>query len=252
MQTRRNIMIQTLARLFVLHHRKQSARRLGFNFRRAADFKLPSEIRMNSRNLHLNLPDDMGTQAAFIDLLLDDCYRLRKLPGDLEKVLDIGAHAGLFGLAARLHFPNAEIHSYEPNPKMQSFLSNQADVGRFLFFNYAVGLVEGRMSLDTCADTVQTRTHRSEQGEIQCVSFASAVARLNGAVDLVKLDCEGAEWEILQDEAAWKNVRNLTMEFHLWAGYKLEELKARITGLGFQIRCAEMTGPDFGILVAAR
>jgi len=108
------------------------------------------------------------------------------------------------------------------------------------------------MSLDTSADSVQTRARRSDQGEIQCVSFASAVARLNGTVDLVKLDCEGAEWEILKDEKTWQNVRNLTMEFHLWAGYSLEELKARVTQLGFKVGYSQLSGKDFGLLTAAR
>jgi FkbM family methyltransferase len=245
-------MIPTLSRLLVLHRRKQSARRLGFEFHRAADFKPPAAIRIGSRSPRLSLPDDVGTQTAFIDLLLDDCYRLRKLPDNLRTILDVGAHAGLFSLAARLNFPDAQIHAYEPNPQMQPFLSKQAEAGGFSFFGQAVGLVDGRMSLDSCADSVQTRTRRSEQGEIQCVSFASAVAKLGGAVDLVKLDCEGAEWEILKDETSWKNVRNLTMEFHLWAGYALEELKTRVVQLGFEVRHCELTGKDFGLLVAAR
>ena len=135
---------------------------------------------------------------------------------------------------------------------MQGFLSNQAQVGRFSCFDSAVGLVEGRMSLDTSADSVQTRTHRSDEGEIQCVSFARAVAKLGGTVDLVKLDCEGAEWEILKDEKTWQNVRHLTMEFHLWAGYTLEELKARVTQLGFKVQYCALSGKDFGLLTAGR
>jgi len=245
-------MIQTFNRLLILQHRKKTAEHLGFKFHRAADFRLPSEIRMDSRNLRLNLPDDVGTRAAFIDVLLDDCYRLRKLPGNMARILDIGAHAGLFGLAARFNFPQAQIHAYEPNPQMQPFLSQQAEVAHFSIFGYAVGLAEGRMSLDSSEDSVQTRVHRSEQGEIQCVSFASAVARLNGTVDLVKLDCEGGEWEILKDETTWQNVRNLTMEFHLWAGYTLEELKNRITQLGFKVRFCKLSGKDYGLLLASR
>jgi FkbM family methyltransferase len=245
-------MVPTLSRFLTLNQRKQSARRLGFNFRRAGDFTLPSEIRIDSRNSRLSLPDDGGTRTAFIDVLLDDCYGLRKLPANLERVLDIGAHAGLFSLAARLRFPNAQIHAYEPNPQMQSFLSKQADIGRFSFFGCAVGLAEGRVSLDLCDDSVQTRVHAGEQGEIQCVSFAQAVAGLNGVLDLVKLDCEGAEWEILQDEAAWQKVHNLTMEFHLWAGYTLEELKSRVAQLGFKERHCKLTGKDFGLLLAGR
>jgi len=207
---------------------------------------------VDSRTARLNLPGDGGTKTAFVDVLMDDCYRLRTFPKTTRTVLDIGAHAGLFSIAGRLAFPNAKIHAYEPNPQMLPFLSNQAETAHFSFFGEAVGLAEGRISLDSGADSVHTRTHRTEQGEIHCTSFASAVARLGGAVDLVKLDCEGAEWEILKDEKTWKDVSNLTMEFHLWAGYTIEELKARIVQLGFEVRHCNLCGKDFGLLQAIR
>jgi FkbM family methyltransferase len=245
-------MIQAINKLLILNRRKQAATRLGFNFRRAAAFVLPSEIQLGSSRSRLNLPQDEGTRTAFVDVLLDDCYQLQRLPKDMSTVLDVGAHAGLFSLAARIRFPDAKIHAYEPNPQMLPFLSQQATVGRFSFFGEAVGLEEGRMSLDAGADTVQTRAHRTEKGEITCVSFASAVARLGTTVDLVKLDCEGAEWEILKDDATWKNVHNLTMEFHLWAGYTLEELKTRMVQLGFNICHCNLSGKDFGLLQAVR
>ena len=234
-------MVPTLSRFLTLNQRKQSARRLGFNFRRAGDFTLPSEIRIDSRNSRLSLPDDGGTRTAFIDVLLDDCYGLRKLPANLERVLDIGAHAGLFSLAARLRFPNAQIHAYEPNPQMQSFLSKQADIGRFSFFGCAVGLAEGRVSLDLCDDSVQTRVHAGEQGEIQCVSFAQAVAGLNGVLDLVKLDCEGAEYDILFGlrPGTAERIAQVSLEAHKIEGRHPRELEDRLRALGFQVR----TGP---------
>ena len=245
-------MIQTVKKLLILNRRKQAARRLGFDFRRAAGFALPAEIRVDSRTLHLNLPQDEGTRTAFVDVLLDDCYRLRTLPKNIKTVLDVGAHAGLFSLAARINFPDAKIHAYEPNPQLLPLLSNQAKEGRFSFYPEAVGLVEGRMSLDSGADSVQTRAHRSEKGEIHCASFASAAAKLGPVIDLVKMDCEGGEWEMLKDEVTWKNVNHITMEYHLWAGYTLEELKARIVKLGFTVNHVNLAGDDFGLLQAAR
>ncbi len=245
-------MIQTVKKLLILNRRKQAAKRLGFDFRRAAGFTLPAEIRVDTRSMRLKLPEDEGTRTAFVDLLLDDCYGLRALPKDIKTVLDIGAHAGLFSLAAHIAFPGAKIHAYEPNPEMLPMLSNQAQVGGFSYFGEAVGLVEGRVSLKSGEDSVQTRAQHAEHGEIRCISFAEAVTRLGGTVDLVKLDCEGAEWEILKDETTWKKVRNVTMEFHLWAGYTLEELKNRIMELGFHIQDCQLAGKDFGLLQAAR
>ncbi|MDR3456886.1 MAG: FkbM family methyltransferase [Verrucomicrobiae bacterium] len=245
-------MIQTIKKLLILKRRKQAARQLGFDFRRAAGFELPAKIRADSRSLSLNLPQDEGTRTAFVDVLLDDCYRLRTFPKNIKTVLDIGAHAGLFSLAARLNFPDAIIHAYEPNPQLLPLLSHQAYAGKFSFFGEAVGLVAGRMSLDSGADSVQTRAHRNEQGDIHCTSFAAAVAKLGPTIDLVKMDCEGGEWEILKDEVTWAKVQNITMEFHLWAGYSLEELKARVVKLGFAVNHCHLAGKDFGLLQAAR
>lgn len=239
-------------RLLKLLVRRFWARRLGTSFPRAAGFAVPESILLAGTQRNIYLPDDNGSRGAFIDILLDDCYGLRRLPRSVQRVLDIGAHAGLFSLAARNRFPVAEIHVYEPNPQMRPFLSRQADAGRFLVFDQAVGLTNGLVSLKAGGDSVHTQTQQNDNGEIQCVSFASAVARLKGTIDLVKLDCEGAEWEILKDGATWQNVRHLTMEFHLWAGYTLEELKTRVTSLGFHIQRVENCGPDFGLLQAER
>lgn len=45
------------------------------------------------------------------------------------------------------------------------------------------------------------------------VSFADIINK-HGPIDLIKMDCEGAEWEFLNDQA-WNKVSYLTMEYHL-------------------------------------
>ena len=52
-------------------------------------------------------------------------------------------------------------------------------------------------------------------GDISLVSLRTAVERLGGAVDLLKLDCEGAEWEMFDDLEPFKAVRMVRMEYHL-------------------------------------
>ena len=200
----------------------------------------------------LHLPKDHGATIAFLDILLDDCYGLRAFPGEVAAVLDIGAHAGLFSLAARMRFPAAQIHAYEPNPHMYSFLVQQAEVACVSLFGEAVGLSEGRVTLDFGEDSVQTRVVHDPHSAIRCASFAEAVARLSKVPILVKLDCEGAEWEIFRDTATWRAVRFLTMEYHLWAGYTLAELRQRIDSMGFVIKSLSDTDAEFGVLTAQR
>ncbi|MCI0746945.1 MAG: FkbM family methyltransferase [Verrucomicrobia subdivision 3 bacterium] len=213
---------------------------------------LPSEIRIGSNNLRLHLPEDGGTRTAFIDVLLDDCYHIWDLPDAVQSVADIGCHAGLFAIAARERWSRAIIHAYEPNVALKTCYEQHAAQANFKVYPEAVGLSSGTVALIPDPESVQVRTAEAKNGGIPQVAFREVLARLGGSADVVKLDCEGAEWEILQDDVSWQQVRLLTMEFHLWAGYTLEELKSRVARIGFRIRCCDVTGPDFGLLLAER
>jgi hypothetical protein len=43
------------------------------------------------------------------------------------------------------------------------------------------------------------RLRVADGGEIRMISIRSAIELLGGAVDLLKLDCEGGEWNILEN-----------------------------------------------------
>ncbi|MFC5455678.1 FkbM family methyltransferase [Prosthecobacter fluviatilis] len=240
-------------RITTLIRRFFSARQLGVTFHRASTFKLPSRLRLQSGKwLQLELPEDEGSRTAFIDLLLDDCYGLRRLPRKMLTVADIGCHAGLFSIAARLQWHEAMIHAYDPNPAMQPYWAKHSEQVGFRGHLEAVGLKAETVSLLTHPDSVQTRIESSESGGIAQISFREVIERLGGGADLVKLDCEGAEWDILKDHESWKKVNYLTMEFHLWAGYTFKELSQAVENLGFTITYQEMAGADFGLLQARR
>lgn len=241
-----------MRRMRTVMSRARRARRLGMTFRRAAGFTIPPSITVDGRPLRLHLPEESGTRNAFIEVLLDDCYGVEALHNDVRSVADIGAHAGLFSIKARDRWPQATIHAYEPNPALRDALSRHAQGAPFIRHMEAVGLSAGNAALVLDPDSVQVRTVAGAAGGIPQVAFAEVIARLGGAADLVKLDCEGAEWKILEDAASWQRVRGVTMEFHLWAGYTLAGLHERIRGLGFQITSSQPMGADFGLLRAHR
>jgi hypothetical protein len=62
------------------------------------------------------------------------------------------------------------------------------------------------------------------------------VERLGGSVDLLKLDCEGAEWEIFDDLEPFKAVGMVRMEYHLTRPDRsLGWMIDRLTGAGFRL-----------------
>ena len=53
--------------------------------------------------------------------------------------------------------------------------------------------------------------------EVPAVTLAQALERLDGQdCDLLKIDCEGAEYDILMnaDPACWRHIRHIVMEYH--------------------------------------
>lgn len=233
--------------------RKIAAAKLSVTFERSATFQLPERIKINGQIRSLYLPNENGVKVAFIDLLLDDCYKYKELDSpEIKTVLDIGANVRLFGVAARNAFPSAQIHAYEPNPFLEKYLEVQAKSANFEYHMEAVGLGNGSVSLDFHTDSVQTRSLTDVSGQIPQTSFRETIARLGGKVDLVKMDCEGAEWDIFQDVNSWQRVRHVTMEYHLWPNHTHDEVLAVIRSLGFRVREHKPTELDFGLLIASR
>ena len=243
-------------RVYTLFRRRRAAAKLGISFERSATFSLPERINLNGENKRLKLPDENGVKVAFVDLLLDDCYGckvLRKQGESVETILDIGGNVGLFGIAARNVFPDAVIHSYEPNKQLEPYLAEQAEVAGFDYFMEAVGLDKGMISLDINEEeSVHTRSCEDESGSVPQISFREAIERMGGKVDFLKMDCEGAEWGIFEDKESWKYIKYLAMEYHLFeVGHNEMRVKAVIEGLGFTVTSFSPV-KNYGLLIAKK
>jgi len=243
--------MQLIRRLMRLLKRRKSAARLGISFDRCATFHLPDQIVINGTRHRLSLPNENGVWVAFIELLLDDCYGCRQISQPVKTVLDIGANVGLFGITAREAFPDAVIHVYEPNLHLEPYLKEQAKAGGFEYFMEAVGLDNGKVSLDYNEDSVQTRSVIDQAGNITQIAFREAINRIGNSVDFVKMDCEGAEWQLFQDVESWDHVRHLSMEYHLRFGHTEKEALDKMRELGFRI-VSHTPASGFGLIIASR
>lgn len=212
------------------------ARRLGVNFFGTSKFRLPASATLRGRNLDLSFPNDPLIAFDLIDVWLDDDYGLNTVASPVRSVLDIGANVGLFSLWAWRHFPNARIHAYEPNPSLQCHLkANLCSLPNVTIWNEGLADKPGRARLQPSDSSLGVRTKADETGEIPMTDLTTAIARLGGHVDLLKLDCEGAEWAIFRDFGAFQHVQELRMEYHNGEGGNLDDLRAIADRLGFKI-----------------
>ena len=243
------------ARLMHLVQKRLRARRLGVWLGRTRTFALPRSVRLNGERKPIHAPDDVGTRLVFLEVLIADCYRLGDVKPPIRTVLDIGANVGFFCLAARNAFPAATIHAYEPNRALEQYLRAQAAAAGCDYFMEAVGLDDGRVTLEFGDRAGVTRSRPTETGPIPSVAFRRTIERLGSPVDLAKVDCEGAEWEFLTDREAWAHVRNVTMEYHLAEGTRRrshDDIARALTDLGFTVKDQDRFHDSTGLIFASR
>lgn len=184
---------------------------------------------------------------------------------DISTIVDIGAHIGVFSLDRSREVD--EIHSYEPTSDTFEVLERniaENSIDNIRTFNEAVSeklnkveISEGRRSLGNSVRKAQD----SNGFQIKAVGLQQVVDRIENTSDksLLKLDCEGSEFEIIQnaDDSCIEFFDIVFMEWHAHAGDP-KELEERLKNLGFKIkniedwRSEEGEHSDFGFILAER
>ena len=129
-------------------------------------------------------------------------------------ILDIGANIGVTSIWLHQHFPEAEIYSFEPVPtNFELLLKNTQRLGRVHCFNYGLGAEDGDFDVFENNDpnnhggfSIYERENDSENlgcqrklaNKIKIRRAADALREIGvGHVDILKIDTEGAEFDIL-------------------------------------------------------
>jgi FkbM family methyltransferase len=228
-----------------------NARRYGVSFLRRASFKLPTKIQILAKPTAVSSPDELGAKNDFLTCFLDDDYGLAGVHFPVRTIADIGANIGFFSMAARSYFPNATIHAYEPNPRVFPHVSKNASAAGITLFPEAVGSVPGYVFMEDSGESNQARTSVTEESGTQVpqITLETIVNRLGGSIDLAKIDCEGAEWEIFKSRSAWTKIKHVRMEYHLWGKHSYSELEVTLRRIGFEVH-RHMPAGEWGIVWA--
>ena len=260
----------------VISPQERRAKLIGMDRRQFRDFMSDPESALKAKEMLLfgakKKTNFLKESKTFIiESVFDDAYQLERIPLPKDKnckIIDVGANVGAFAMAARGQFPNSTIHCYEPHPSLEPHLKLQAYAVAAKYYMEAVGLEDGYFSSDEMQNEIlQSDSVKivdfTKKGNIKAVSLKTAIERIGGHIDILKLDCEGSEWVILKDKESLKKVRFLTFEYHRISpdgsfdvydrSIDIHE-KAKKTALdaGFKILFERYHTIDAGIILAQR
>jgi FkbM family methyltransferase len=222
-------------RLRTLVRRKCAAAKLGFAFHGTTRTEFPKSVLLTGKNIALSAPDEGGCFFDVINVWLDDDYGLRSVYAAPRTVLDAGANVGIFSLWAAHNFQGAMIHAYEPNPRIYPYLQSNLSQVSVKTFSSGLGSCCGFADIVDSGESRTAATHLSIDGKIKIDSLSEAIDRLGGTVDLMKIDCEGVEWDLFHDKSSIRRAKEIRMEYHLPNGKTLGDFKQIVDDIGFSI-----------------
>jgi len=169
-------------------------------------------------------------------------------------VVDVGANIGDFAVQAARRCPHGRVVAVEPLRSAGTVIATQArlnGISNITWFHAALSAVEGKASALQDGAFYRTAADIAEPPRI--VTLPGLMTELGlSHIDLLKLDCEGAEWDILPGaETVLPQVAQICMEYHLEGGWTAEKLAGWLTDRGFTVRIQSGGGWN-GLLWARR
>jgi FkbM family methyltransferase len=199
-------------------------------------------------DLSILCPNVPGARVPVYEVFAEDAYRLDWFTADLGEELlavDIGGHIGCFSMAfARLH-PKANVQAFEASPSTAAYTRRNMELNAFTervtVNNTAVASSSGTLQFADNAGGSGLNGITAPEGtptiQVPCVTLAEAFARAGGPVDVVKIDTEGAEYDIVlgSDPSDWADVQRLVMEYHPVDGHSWDELRTFLSKAGLEV-----------------
>jgi FkbM family methyltransferase len=162
----------------------------------------------------------------------------------LRLVLDVGAHVGAFTCWAASRAPRARIVAFEPEPlnvaDLQTNVLRNNLGARVQLVNAAAASIEGEAGLWVHGGDRQLSSFVAPVGEavpVRCINLDRFIRKsCEGPIDLLKMDVEGAEWDILASirDDTWARISRVVLEVHIFGGHRLREMEDLLQSRGYE------------------
>ncbi|PIZ70737.1 hypothetical protein COY07_06185 [Candidatus Peregrinibacteria bacterium CG_4_10_14_0_2_um_filter_43_11] len=184
------------------------------------------KIKIFGKEIHLTMRNE-GDFSIANELFLDHQYRFcdQAIRNAKNNIVDIGGHLGFFSLYASLLNPNVPIYSFEPHEGNFELLKINLKNNRVRNVHPKQVAVSGEVGQgvlylsqeDLNHSTVSAIEPTGETQAVQTITLERIFQKNRiEKCDLVKMDCEGAEFTILYQtpRAIFDAIASLFLEYH--------------------------------------
>jgi len=179
-----------------------------------------------------------------------------------DTVIDIEAHKGVFSLYAGYLAKEGRVYSFEPHPSNYSFLQRNIqrnNATNIRAFNLAVWSKPDKAELSTSSSTLSHSLVFSTDGdhtiEVCCVGLREIFEENRiSTCDFMKIDAEGAEYEILLATPVQilARIDRIVVEVHPVPGRSPNRLRDFLAEHGFETTLRDRRSTEGHLLVLAR
>jgi len=205
-------------------------------------------LKLLGKNLNITIRND-GDEAIMHEVLVQREYRPcdEIIKNAQHAILDIGGHLGFFSLYASLFNSKVPIYTFEPHEGNYQLLKQNLKQNRVKNVHpkqVAVGAEQKQIQLQISQEDLNHSTTKALEptGEIQAVQQTTLerIFKKNRieTCELIKMDCEGAEFDILYTAPDWifEKTKHLFLEYHDWVeGQSSNQLKHFLEKKGYRV-----------------
>ena len=163
----------------------------------------------NGYNISYN--EQASAAHIFSEIFIGNCYPLGNNNKSKNVIVDVGANIGLFTFYAHMKFPKSKIISIEANPNnfkiLEKNINDNKLRGCVKIFNNVISSSRGKQPFYLSTNpgwSSSYNKHGAKNGEMIYLEplSLSKLFQLNNInrVDVLKIDIEGAEYDILLND----------------------------------------------------
>lgn len=187
----------------------------------------------------IEFTDPKAFMYSVRELFIDEIYKFNP-DNNQPYIIDCGAYIGTSILYFKVNYPNARILAFEPDNKNINLLNKNLNNWKFndiKIENAAVWINNGHVNFSSEGNMASKITNSENENLNENIKSIRLNDLLKSEVDFLKIDIEGAEYEVIKDcSENLLNVKNLFIEYHgnYDEMYKLNEILNILVSKGFK------------------